>query len=185
VINSRKVIFLWEFLFIKDDLTKCVTYFQREGFPAIEFSDSLLVLYRPSLGDLCITAIFPWCGVKLKFQSSKYSIYSCGWNFRLPCLTKKCRILQRSLLFILSEKMVIFIYLKYDSFVKSRNLLHLWSILGFIFRLAKLQELGLTPSNNLQFLTPSSTWIFFQNCSMSLAKWLFTSSSKYDNLVKS
>jgi len=26
----------------------------------------------------------PNLGVSLKFQSSKYPIYSCGWNFGLP-----------------------------------------------------------------------------------------------------
>jgi len=31
------------------------------------------------------------------------------------------------------------------------------AILGFMTRLAKLQELGLTPSNSLQFLTPDSS----------------------------
>jgi len=40
--------------------------------------------------------------------------------------------------------------------------------LGFRLILAKLQELGLTPSNSLQFLTPDSIRIFSQNCSMFL-----------------
>ena len=40
--------------------------------------------------------------------------------------------------------------------------------MGFRLILAKLQELGLMPSNNLQFLTPCSIRIFSQNCSMSL-----------------
>jgi len=44
------------------------------------------------------------------------------------------------------------------------------AILGFMTRLGKLQELGLTPSNSLQFLTPDSLLIFLQNCSMSLTK---------------
>jgi hypothetical protein len=37
-------------------------------------------------------------------------------------------------------------------------------------RLTKLQELGLTPSNSLQFLTPDASWIFLENCLMSLTK---------------
>jgi len=57
-----------------------------------------------------------------------------------------------------------------DELVKSLFLLAPQAILGFITRLAKLQELGLTPSNSLQFLTPDASWIFLQNCSMSLTK---------------
>jgi len=33
--------------------------------------------------------------------------------------------------------------------------------LGFRLIPAKLQELGLTLSNSLQFLTPGSIWLFF------------------------
>jgi len=58
----------------------------------------------------------------------------------------------------------------YDKLVKSLILLAPQAILGFMTRLAKLQELGLTPSNSLQFLTPDASSIFFQNCSMSLTK---------------
>jgi len=57
-----------------------------------------------------------------------------------------------------------------DELVKSLILLAPQAILGFMIRLAKLQELGLSPSNSLQFLTPDSSWIFLQNCSMSLTK---------------
>jgi hypothetical protein len=46
---------------------------------------------------------------------------------------------------------------KYDELVKSLILLAPQAILGFMTRLAKLQELGLTPSNSLQFLTPDSS----------------------------
>ncbi len=35
-------------------------------------------------------------GVRLKFQSSKYLIYSCGWDFRLPWSWLKLNIFQRS-----------------------------------------------------------------------------------------
>jgi hypothetical protein len=49
-------------------------------------------------------------------------------------------------------------------------LLALQAISGFMTRLAKLQELGLRPSNSLQFLTPNESEIFLQNCSMSLTK---------------
>jgi hypothetical protein len=45
----------------------------------------------------------------------------------------------------------------FDEFVKSLILLAPKAILGFMIRLAKLQELGLTPSNSLQFLTPDSS----------------------------
>jgi hypothetical protein len=44
-----------------------------------------------------------------------------------------------------------------DELVKSLILLAPQAIVGFMIRLAKLQELGLTPSNSLQFLTPSSS----------------------------
>jgi len=43
-----------------------------------------------------------------------------------------------------------------DELVKSLILLAPQAILGFMTRLAKLQELGLTPSNSLQFLTPDA-----------------------------
>ncbi len=43
-----------------------------------------------------------------------------------------------------------------DELVKSLILLAPQAILGLMIRLAKLQELGLTPSNSLQFLTPGS-----------------------------
>jgi hypothetical protein len=46
---------------------------------------------------------------------------------------------------------------KIDELVKSLILLAPQAILGFMTRLAKLQELGLTPSNSLQFLTPDSS----------------------------
>jgi len=46
---------------------------------------------------------------------------------------------------------------KIDEFVKSLILLAPQAILGFMTRLAKLQELGLTPSNSLQFLTPDAS----------------------------
>jgi len=44
-----------------------------------------------------------------------------------------------------------------DELVKSLILLAPQTILGFMTRLAKLQELGLTPSNSLQFLTPDAS----------------------------
>jgi len=47
-------------------------------------------------------------------------------------------------------------FVKLDGLVKSL-LLAPQAILGFMTRLAKLQELGLTPSNSLQFLTPDAT----------------------------
>ncbi len=40
--------------------------------------------------------------------------------------------------------------IKFDGLVKSLILLRSQAILGFVTRLAKLQELGLTPSNSLQ-----------------------------------
>jgi hypothetical protein len=46
---------------------------------------------------------------------------------------------------------------KIDGFVKSLILLAPQAILGLMIRLAKSQELGLTPSNSLQFLTPNSS----------------------------
>jgi len=46
--------------------------------------------------------------------------------------------------------------LKGDELVKSLVLLAPKAILGFMTRLAKLQALGLTPSNSLQFLTPDA-----------------------------
>jgi len=46
---------------------------------------------------------------------------------------------------------------KLDELVKSLILLAPQTILGFMTRLAKLQELGLMPSNSLQFLTPDSS----------------------------
>ncbi len=47
--------------------------------------------------------------------------------------------------------------IKTDGFVKSLILLAPQAMLGFMTRMAKLQELGLTPSNSLQFLTPGSS----------------------------
>ena len=47
--------------------------------------------------------------------------------------------------------------IKFDELVKSLILLAPQAILGFMTRLAKLQELGLTPSNSLQFLTPDAS----------------------------
>jgi len=44
-----------------------------------------------------------------------------------------------------------------DGFVKNLILLAPQAILGFMTRLAKLQKLGLTPSNSLQFLTPDAS----------------------------
>jgi len=44
-----------------------------------------------------------------------------------------------------------------DKLVKSLILLAPQAILGFMTRLTKLQELGLTPSNSLQFLTPDAS----------------------------
>jgi hypothetical protein len=44
-----------------------------------------------------------------------------------------------------------------DALVKSLILVAPQEILGFMIRPAKLQELGLTPSNSLQFLTPGSS----------------------------
>jgi hypothetical protein len=44
-----------------------------------------------------------------------------------------------------------------DELIKSPILRAPQAILGFTIRLAKLQELGLTPSNSLQFLTPGSS----------------------------
>jgi len=44
-----------------------------------------------------------------------------------------------------------------DELVKSLILLAPQAILGFMTRLAKLQELGLTPPNSLQFLTPDAS----------------------------
>ncbi len=46
---------------------------------------------------------------------------------------------------------------KLDELVKSLILRAPQAILGFMIHLAKLQELGLTPSNSLQFLTPGSS----------------------------
>ena len=57
----------------------------------------------PSIRDLCKTPPFEVCAylanldVRLKFQSSKYLIYSCGWNSRLPWSWLKLNIFQRSL----------------------------------------------------------------------------------------
>jgi hypothetical protein len=47
--------------------------------------------------------------------------------------------------------------IEFDELVKSLFLLASQAILGFMTRLAKLQELGLTPSNSLQFLTPDAS----------------------------
>ena len=47
--------------------------------------------------------------------------------------------------------------IKSDELVKSLILLAPQAILVFMTRLAKLQELGLKPSNSLQFLTPDSS----------------------------
>jgi len=47
--------------------------------------------------------------------------------------------------------------IKIDKLVKSLILFASQAILGFLTRLAKLQELGLTPSNSLQFLTPDAS----------------------------
>jgi hypothetical protein len=47
--------------------------------------------------------------------------------------------------------------LKIDEFVKSLILFAPQAILGFTIRLAKLQELGLKPSNSLQFFTPNAS----------------------------
>jgi len=47
--------------------------------------------------------------------------------------------------------------MKLDEFVKSLILLAPQAILGLMIPLAKLQELGLTSSNSLQFLTPGSS----------------------------
>jgi hypothetical protein len=49
------------------------------------------------------------------------------------------------------------LYSNTDEFVKSLILFAAQAILGFMTRLAKLQELGLTPSNSLQFLTPDAS----------------------------
>jgi len=46
---------------------------------------------------------------------------------------------------------------KIDELVKSLILLAPQAILGYMTRLAKLQELGLTPSNSLQFFTPDAS----------------------------
>ena len=48
-------------------------------------------------------------------------------------------------------------FLKHDELEKSLNLLDSKAILGFMTRLAKLQEPGLTPQNSLQFLTPDAS----------------------------
>jgi len=50
-----------------------------------------------------------------------------------------------------------FRFWKIDELVKNLILLAPQAILGFMTRLAKLQELGLTPSNSLQFLTPDAS----------------------------
>jgi hypothetical protein len=46
---------------------------------------------------------------------------------------------------------------KFDELVKSLILFAPQAILGFMTRLAKLQELGLTPSDSLQFLKPDAS----------------------------
>ena len=38
--------------------------------------------------DPCMLTIFPHLYVTLKFQSSKYLMYVCGWNFRVPWARK-------------------------------------------------------------------------------------------------
>ena len=50
-----------------------------------------------------------------------------------------------------------FAKLKFDELVKSLILFARQAILGFMTRLAKLQELGLTPSNSLKFLAPDAS----------------------------
>jgi len=47
--------------------------------------------------------------------------------------------------------------MKNDELVKNLILLAPQAILGFMTRPAELQELGLTPSNSLQFLTPDAS----------------------------
>ena len=46
--------------------------------------------------------------------------------------------------------------INFDGFVKNLILLAPQAILGLMIRLAKSQELGLMPSNSLQFFTPIS-----------------------------
>jgi hypothetical protein len=62
------------------------------------------------------------------------------------------------------------IFMNFDERVKRLILLVPQAILGFMTRLAKLQELGRTPSNSVQFLTPDASRIFLQNCLMRLTK---------------
>ena len=59
------------------------------------------------------------------------------------------------------EYNIHFNLLKFYDIVKSLILLAPQAIVGFIIRLAKLQELGLTPSNSLQLLTSGYSSIFF------------------------
>jgi hypothetical protein len=47
--------------------------------------------------------------------------------------------------------------INFDELVKSLILLAPQAILGFMTRLTKLQEIGRTPSNSLQFLTPDAS----------------------------
>jgi len=55
------------------------------------------------------------------------------------------------------EVPIFYKFVKVDGFVKNLILLAPQAILGFMPRLAKLQKLGLTPSNSLHFLTPDAS----------------------------
>jgi len=47
--------------------------------------------------------------------------------------------------------------IKFDELLKSLILFAPQAILGFMTRPAKLQEIGRTPSNSLEFLTPDAS----------------------------
>jgi len=67
---------------------------------------------------------------------------------------------------------------KIDDIVKSLILLAPQAILGFMIRLAKLQELGLTHSNSLQFFNARLIMNLFPKLLDVAYKKLFTSMSK-------
>jgi len=64
---------------------------------------------------------------------------------------RQSEFFKENLLFILSPLINV------GELEKSLILIAPQAILGFMTRLAKLQELGLTPSNSLQFLTPDAS----------------------------
>ena len=79
-------------------------FFRKSGWGTIYSSRFVMKMFAPNRtryllsGDEAFVKrpLFANLGVRLKFQSSKYSLYSCGLNFRLSWSWPKLNIFQRS-----------------------------------------------------------------------------------------